>query len=193
MSKLQEKLHFYLQLFLTFFKVGAFVFGGGFAMIPIIEREVVTNKKWVSEEDFIDMIAVTQSAPGPVAVNSAVFIGYKLKGLPGALVALLGTVLPSFTIILIFAIFVASQGDKETLKNFFTGVRPAVAALIFGAGLKMGKKVIHSSFALIISILTLVTLFFLRLHPIILIILGALTGILYYRFAPSNDGSKEVS
>lgn len=193
MSILQEKLSFYLQLFLTFFKVGALVFGGGFAMIPIIEREVVTNKKWVSPEDFIDMIAVTQASPGPVAVNSAVFIGYKLKGLPGALVSLLGTVLPSFTIILLFAIFLASQGDNEILKRFFAGVRPAVAALILGAGLKMGKKVIHSSFALIISISALVTLFLLGLHPIILIILGALTGVLYYRFAPPNDPSKEVS
>lgn len=193
MSKLHEKQQFYLQLFLTFFKVGALVFGGGFAMIPIIEREVVTNKKWVSAEDFIDLIAVTQASPGPVAVNSAVFIGYKLKGLPGALVSLLGTVLPSFTVILLFAIFLTSQGDNEILKRFFAGVRPAVAALILGAGLKMGKKVIHSSFALIISIFALVTLFLLGLHPIILIILGALTGVLYYRFAPPNDPSKEVS
>jgi len=193
MSTRQEKQHFYLQLFLTFFKVGAFVFGGGFAMIPIIEREVVTNKKWIPPEEFIDMIAVTQSAPGPVAVNSAVFIGYKLKGLPGALVSLLGTVLPSFTVILLFAIFLASQGDNELLKRFFAGVRPAVVALILGAGIKMGRKVIRSSFALIISIFALVLLFLPGLHPIILIILGALTGVLYSRFATPNDPSKEVS
>lgn len=192
MSEIQQKIRFHFEIFITFFKVGAFVFGGGFAMIPIIEREVVTKKHWVSEDEFIDLIAVTQSAPGPVAVNSAVFIGYKLSGLPGALVSLLGTVLPAFMVILIFAVFLASQHNNQTLAKFFAGVRPAVVALILGTGLKMGRKVIHSTFALTLSIAALGLLYFLHLHPIILIILGALAGMINYHFTKRHEG-KEVS
>lgn len=192
MKERKPKIFFHLEIFLTFFKVGAFVFGGGFAMIPIIEREVVTKKHWVSEEEFIDLIAVTQSAPGPVAVNSAVFIGYKLSKLPGAIVALLGTVLPSFLVILTFALFLASQQNNQALEKFFAGVRPAVVALILGAGLKMGRKVIRSAFAFSLAIAALGLLYFLHLHPIILIILGALAGIIHYH-PTKPPRRKEVS
>ncbi|HPP32309.1 MAG TPA: chromate transporter, partial [Soehngenia sp.] len=94
-----------LNLFITFFKIGAFTFGGGYAMIPIMEREIVENKKLIDDEEFTDMLALAQASPGPVAVNTSIFIGYKIKGLMGALSSLLGTVLPSFLIILIIAVF----------------------------------------------------------------------------------------
>ncbi|HPZ71565.1 MAG TPA: chromate transporter, partial [Peptococcaceae bacterium] len=118
-------------------------------MIPVIQREIVTNKQWVSEEEFLDLIAVTQSAPGPVAVNTAVFIGYKLQGISGATVALLGSVLPSFLIILTLALFLSSLENNLILTRFLAGVRPAVAALILGVGLKMGFKALRSPFALL--------------------------------------------
>jgi chromate transporter len=188
---LKQKLSFHLKLFWTFFKIGAFVFGGGLAMIPIIQKEIVDIHKWMSEEEFIDMFAVTQSAPGPIAVNSAVFIGYKLAGLFGAITALLGTVIPSFVIILLFALFLSAKQDNPYLHNFFAGVRPAVIALILGAGLKMGQKVIHSSFELLLGILALCLLLLFRVHPFVLIILSALFGILYnhYTQRETKEGS----
>lgn len=187
----KQKLSFHLKLFWTFFKIGAFVFGGGFAMIPIIQKEIVTKNQWMSEEEFIDMLGVTQSAPGPVAVNSAVFIGYKLAGLAGAVTALLGTVIPSFVIILLFAIFLSTQHDNYYMNHFFEGVRPAVVALILSAGLKLGKKVIHSYFELFLGILALCLLLLLHVHPFALIILGALTGLIYNHY--TKKGLKEGS
>lgn len=176
------------SLFLTFFKVGACTFGGGFAMIPIIQREIVDNYEWMSLEEFIDMIAVTQSAPGPVAVNSAVFVGYKLKGLKGAAACLLGTVLPSFLVILTIAIFLTTQSESPLLKKFFSGVRPAVVALIFGAGLSMGQKSVTAAFDVVLALTALALLVFLGVHPILLIILGAAAGIIRSRVSASEKG-----
>ncbi|MGI6586083.1 MAG: chromate transporter, partial [Lutisporaceae bacterium] len=97
-----------LDIFLTFFKIGSFTIGGGYAMLPIIQREVVGNKKWLGEEEFLDSIAVTNSLPGPLAINCATFVGYRTAGYAGAAAAALGAVMPSFLIILVIAIFFAS-------------------------------------------------------------------------------------
>lgn len=187
----KQKLSFHFTLFWTFFKIGAFVFGGGFAMIPIIQKEIVSIHHWISEEEFIDMLGVTQSAPGPVAVNSAVFIGYKLAGLIGAVTALLGTVIPSFVIILLFAIFLSTQDGNYYLNHFFEGVRPAVVALILSAGLKLGKKVIHSYAELSLGVVALCLLLFLHVHPFALIILGAFSGLIYNHYVKreTKEGS----
>lgn len=164
-------------IFGTFFKIGSFTFGGGFAMIPIIQKEVVANHHWLSDEEFMDTIAITQASPGPVAVNSAVFIGYRLAGLAGAGTALLGTVLPSFLIILTFAVFLTTAGEHILLQKFFAGVRPAVVALILTAGLSMGKKSLGNYRDLSLALLALVLLLLMDLHPILLILLGSLWGI----------------
>jgi chromate transporter len=166
------------KLFRSFFQVGCFTFGGGFAMIPLIQREIVDKTGWMENEEFIDMLAVTQSSPGPVAVNAAVFVGYNLAGLPGALTALFGTVLPSFLIILLFAVFLASQGQKEVLQNFFTGVRPAIVALVLCAGINLGRKSLAFKSDYVLCLIALLLLLFFSLHPILLIIMGALAGIL---------------
>lgn len=175
----QPKLKQCLQIFMTFFKIGGFTFGGGFAMIPLIERDVVDKRKWMEYEEFVDMIAVTQSAPGPVAVNSAVFIGYKLTGIAGAVTALLGVTLPSFIIILLLATLIIGQGDQTLLQKFFTGVRPAVVALILGAGLKMGQKNMKAPVDYVLGAIGLILLLFFGIHPIILIITAAAFGIAY--------------
>lgn len=164
------------KIFTVFFKVGAFTFGGGFAMIPIIQREVVNNHQWISDEEFIDMIAVTQSAPGPVAVNSAVFLGFRLAGMTGALTALAGVVLPSFLIILMVAVFLTNAGQHILIQKFFAGVRPAVVALILAAGLGMGKKSLRTSSDYLVGAVSLGLLLFLNIHPILLILSGALWG-----------------
>lgn len=122
----------YIQLFLSFFKIGAFTFGGGWAMISIIEKEIVDRKGWIEREEFLDLLAVAQSLPGILAVNISVAVGDKLRGMHGATAAALGTILPSFLIILCIAIFLTPDliKNNETLSAIFKGVRPAVVALI---------------------------------------------------------------
>ena len=130
------------NLFFTFFKIGTFTFGGGWAMISIIEREIVDKQKWLERESFLDLLAVAQSLPGILAVNIAVAIGDKLKGGKGSLVAALGTILPSFCMILIIAIFLTPDliKNNEVLSAIFKGIRPAVVALIIAPVLNSAKS-----------------------------------------------------
>ena len=119
-----------LQLFTTFFKIGLFSFGGGFAMIPLIQREVIERRKWIGEQDFLEMLVLAQSTPGPIAVNTAVFVGYKTAGVAGAIMASLGTVMPSFMAILMLALFFAEVRENRYVDAAFRAMRPAVVALI---------------------------------------------------------------
>lgn len=123
-------MRFYVLLFSVFFKIGAFTFGGGYAMLPLIEAEVVHKRRWIDAKEFLDLVAVSQAAPGIMAVNVSIFIGYKLRGLPGAVVATLGAALPSFLIILLIALFFRNFRNNETAARIFMGIRPAVVALI---------------------------------------------------------------
>ena len=117
---------FYLKAFASFFKIGLFTIGGGYAMVPLIEEEVVNKKKWISQEEFIDLLAISQSVPGVFAVNFSIFIGYKLRRFPGALALALGTILPSFFIILAIALFFQQFKEYEAVEKIFKGIRPAV-------------------------------------------------------------------
>ena len=119
-----------LRLFTTFFKIGLFTFGGGYAMIPLIQREVIEKHKWIDEKDFLDMLVLAQSTPGPIAVNTAVFVGYKTAGVAGAIMTTLGTILPSFIVILLLALFFAEVRDNRYVDAAFRAMRPAVVALI---------------------------------------------------------------
>lgn len=174
------------SLFIVFFKIGAFTFGGGWAMIYIIEKEIVNKKHWVEEEEFLNLLAVSQSIPGILAVNMAVAVGDKLRGRKGALCAALGTILPSFIIILTIAMFLTPDMIKsnEILNSIFKGIRPAVVALIIAPVIssaraaKIGWKTIAIPIAvalLIWSKLPIVS------NPIIYIIIGALGGYLWLR------------
>lgn len=138
MSK-KKSPNLYWQMFMTFVKIGSFTFGGGYAMIPLIQREVVDNKKWIDRKEFIDMLAMAQSAPGVMAINTAIFIGYKMKGFKGSLVTAFGTALPSFLIILFIAIVFTNFRDNPVVERIFKGIRPAVVALIAAPIYKMGK------------------------------------------------------
>ena len=109
------------DLFLTFMKIGAFTFGGGYAMIPLIQREVCTNKKWLKDEDILDIIAIAESTPGPIAINAATFVGYRVAGFFGAFMATLGVVLPSFVIITAISFVLKAFGDLKVVKYAFTG------------------------------------------------------------------------
>ena len=133
-------MNIYWNSFRTFFRIGLFTIGGGYAMIPLIEADVVDKNKWVAREDFLDLMAIAQSCPGIFAVNMSIFIGYKLKGVPGSVVCALGTILPSFLIILGIALFFQQFRDNETVQRIFKGIRPAVVALIAAPTFKMGKS-----------------------------------------------------
>ena len=116
-------MNIYLESFGIFFKIGAFTIGGGYAMVPLIENEIVTKRKWIAQEDFIDLLAISQSAPGILAVNISIFIGYKLRGIRGSIVTALGTILPSFIIILAIALFFHSFKDNPIVERIFKGIR----------------------------------------------------------------------
>ena len=126
-------------IFGTFFKIGFFTFGGGYAMIPLIEQEVIDRRGWVERREFLDLLTLAQSVPGPIAVNTAVFVGYRIRGLRGALAALTGTILPSFTIILLIALFFADIRQNPVVDAAFKGMRPAVVALIIGPVISLAR------------------------------------------------------
>lgn len=167
----------YLQIFMTFFKIGATTFGGGYAMLPVIRREVVERHGWVADEEFVDVLAVAQSSPGAVAINSAVFIGCKLKGKAGAFAALLGVVLPPFSIILIIAAFFVHYTAEPVVAAAFAGIRPAVASLIAAAVVKIGKPVLKKSNNVIFSLAFLTLSAGFGVHPVVIILLGIFSGI----------------
>lgn len=160
-----------LKLFLIYLKIGAFTFGGGFAMIPLIEREVVENNKWMDSQEFTDSLALCQSVPGAIAVNNAVFIGYRINGVLGAISAGFGVVLPSFLIIMAVASVFAQIKDISMIDSIFNGIRAAVVALILTAGLRLLSV---TAFNLFIIGLTFLGIAVLEINPIF-VILGAIT------------------
>ncbi|SET29545.1 chromate transporter [Natronincola peptidivorans] len=169
----------YFKLFSIFFRVGAFTFGGGYAMIPIIQKEIVESHQLIDEQDFLDIIAVSQSLPGPVAVNTAVFVGYKLKGIFGAIAGLLGTVLPSLLVILLLAVFYNNIKDITAIQLFFQGVRPAIVALILMSALKLSKSISKTSFNISIILFAFIAVALLKVHPIPVVVLCAVAGLIH--------------
>lgn len=193
----------YLQLFTTFLKIGAFTFGGGWAMISIIEREIVDKRKWITREEFLDLLAVAQSLPGILAVNISVAIGDKLRKTRGSICAALGTILPSFTIILAIAIFLTPDliKNNEILNKIFLGIRPAVVALIIAPVITTARAAKINWKTIIIPI-AVALLIWSKLpyisNPIVFIILGGIGGYIWYtrhnisKIATNNrkEGSK---
>lgn len=175
----------YFKLFLSFLKIGAFTFGGGWAMISIIEREIVEKHQWITKADFLDLLAVAQSMPGILAVNISVVIGDNLRGLKGSIVSALGTILPSFIIILSIAVFLTPDAIKnnELISNIFRGIRPAVVALIVAPVLTTAKaaKINWKTVAIpiIVALLIYSKVPFIS-NPITFIIAGGLGGYVYY-------------
>ena len=164
------------DLFWTFCKIGALTFGGGYAMLPLIQREIVENKKWSTEKEILDYYAVGQCTPGVIAVNTATFIGYKLKGIIGGIVATLGVIFPSIVIILIIATFLQNFADLAIVQSAFAGIRVAVVALIITTVVKLIKSSIKDYLGVIIAIIAFVISAFIELSPVYVVIAAALTG-----------------
>ncbi len=169
----------YLSLFISFFKLGLFTFGGGYAMLPLIERDVVEKKKMITDEEMTDILAVSESTPGPLAINCATFVGYKVGGFFGALVATLSVVFPSFIIILVISLFLEKFLAFEYVGYAFNGIRIAVAILILEAAIKMFKKADRTVWFYILGIIALLlTLFFTSIEPAFIILGGGLIGMI---------------
>ena len=160
-------------IFVSFLKIGMFTFGGGYAMLPLIERELITKRKWIEQKEFLDLLTLAQSVPGPIAVNTSVFVGYKVRGLRGAAAALLGTVTPSFVIILAIAIFFA--GIRQNPVAAFKGMRPAVVALIIGPVLTLSRGM-HWTMLVVIAASAL-AIWWLDWSPIWILAAAAALGI----------------
>ena len=180
----------YLKLFISFFKIGAFTFGGGWAMIPLIEREVVDKQNWIKREDFVDALAIAHSLPGVLALNISIFIGNKLRGLKGCLMATLGTILPSFLIILAIAIWFVQTYDNPVVERIFKGIRPAVVALIVSPVFSTAKTARINIKTVIIPIIVALSIWLGGVSPIWFVLLGAIGGILYCNHVIASSKQK---
>lgn len=183
MEKKKINYKFLFEIFLIFFKMSPITFGGGFAMIPIMEDEMVNKKKWLSKENLVDIFAVSQSLPGAIAVNSATFVGYQIGGIPGGLSALLGIVMPTFGIIILLAALLGSFQHNIHLQAALEGIRPVVVALIASAAYKMGKvSIVDKTCVAICTVCILALLAFKSLNLVLVIFSGAILGIMIVKF-----------
>lgn len=168
-----------LKAFATFFKIGLFTLGGGYAMIPLIEAEVVERHRWVSKEEFMDLIAIAQSCPGVFAINISTFIGYKLRRIAGAVSCAMGTALPSFVIILLIAVFFHQFEDNPVVAAMFRGIRPAVVALIAVPTVKMASQAKLNRYTVWIPVVSALLIWLLGVSPIYIIVAAAIGGLLW--------------
>ena len=167
-----------LSLFLTFMKIGAFTFGGGYAMIPLIQREVVEEKKWINESELMDMIAIAESTPGPIAINSATFVGHHVGGFWGAFCATVGVILPSFAIIAAIS-YVLQQSERlRAVKYAFLGIRAGVLALILKAFWNMARQIPKKAVSCCIAATAFVLAALLKLNVLVVIVLCAAAGLI---------------
>jgi len=166
-----------IDLFLTFFRIGAFTFGGGYAMLSLIQKEVVDNKKWATDEEVLDYYAVAQCTPGVIAVNTATFIGQKQQGILGGIFATLGVVFPSLVIITAIAALISNFADIPAVQNAFAGIRVCVCVLVLNSVVKLWKNTIKDKWTLVIFALVLIGAVFTELSPVVFVLLAALAGI----------------
>ena len=179
--------NFYLDSLKTFFKIGLFTFGGGYAMIPRIEDEVVSKHKWLGKEEFVDMIAIAQSCPGVMAINISAFIGYRLRKVKGALCMALGTALPSFLVILAIAMFFHQFEDNKVVAAIFRGIRPAVVALIAVPTFNMAKSARITLTNCWIPIACALAIWLLGVSPIYIVLAAGICGFVYGKYIKPTE------
>ena len=167
-----------LGLFLVFFKIGAFTFGGGYAMVPLIQREIAEEKKWITDDDILDIIAIAESTPGPIAINSATFVGFKTAGVLGAFCATFGVVLPSFLIISLISLILTKFQNITAVKYAFNGIRAGVLALIVKALISMYKQCPKGIISYIVMLFSFIAAAILKIPLLLVIIACALFGLI---------------
>ena len=170
-----------IELFISIFKIGAFTFGGGYAMIPLIEEEVVNNKGWLSKEEFVDILIVAQSLPGALAVNTSIFLGYKISGILGAITALMAVILPSFFIILIIAIFFMQFRNHYYINAAFQGITAAVPMLVLVGAISLSKGLSKNLRTILTIIIALIALMFFNIHPVLVVVISGVYGAIFLR------------
>lgn len=169
-----------LQLFLSFAKIGAFSFGGGYAMIPLISREIVQAKAWLSMDEFIDVIALSQATPGPIAINSATYVGYKVMGVWGSVAATVGVVFPSFLIMMGLGYLFLKYRDVGFVKDIFKGIRPVVVALILSAAISVASTSLTGAVPVVIACLVIGAIVGLNIDPVLLLLGSGILGYFLY-------------
>ena len=179
-----------LKLFFTFLKIGAFTFGGGYAMIPFIQKETVEKNKWISDDDILEIIAIAESTPGPIAINTATFVGYRTCGFFGAFCATLGVVLPSFLIISIVAFVLKQFSDIKAVQYAFVGIRAGVMALLIKALWSMYKKMSKNVLAYIIAVIAFVAVAVFEINVLFVIIGCAVIGLVSSIIAEKKERTK---
>lgn len=179
-----------LKLFLTFFKIGLFTFGGGYAMIPLIHKEAIEKHGWLSEEEFLDIIAIAESTPGPIAINSATYIGYLQGKTFGAFIATLGVALPSFIIITLISMFLITFKENQIVEYAFQGIRVGVSLLILNAAYKLFKKLKLNLFSVILLITGFILMLFKLIPTLLIIAIGGICGIIYTLISVSIEVRK---
>lgn len=171
-----------VDIFITFFKIGAFTIGGGWAMVPIIESEMVDKKGWIRREEFIDLLAVAQTAPGLIAANISIVVGYRLRGFKGSVFSVLGTILPSFLMILMIVMFLSGFRGNDAVEKVLKGIRPAVVALIIVPVLTTARAAHITKKSVWLPVVVAVLIGFLNISPIYIIIISAIGGIIYSHY-----------
>ncbi len=178
----------YWELFFVFFKIGAFTFGGGYAMVPLIRNEVVSKRSWLDDDEFMDMLAIAQSMPGPIALNTALFVGNKKLGFKGSVFSGAGVIIPSFVTILLIAIVFTQFKDNAVVERVFKGIRPAVVALIAAPLLMLGKSAKINRYTIWIPIAVALLVWLLHISPIYIVIASIVIGIGYTAFVKRKMG-----
>ena len=191
-----RKIKDYLSLFLTMLKIGLFTFGGGYAMIALIENEFVEKKKWLDKDEFLDIAAIAESTPGPIAINAATYIGYKNSGIIGSMIATLGICIPSFVIIYAISLFFDAFLSFTLVAYAFKGIQICVVYLILTAGLKMLKQIKKTTFNVIIISLTLIcmivfSLFAVKFSTIFYILISGACGVAVYLLCKIRKEEKQ--
>ena len=190
-QKFLNQLKEYAELFLTFLKLGCITFGGGYAMIPVAERELIRKRGWVTMDEVMDYYTIAQITPGIIAVNLSTFIGCKRKGLSGGTIATIGFVLPGVTLVILAAFFIRNIEEYPAAVHVFTGIRIAVGALILDTVIKMIKGIFKDPAAIFIYVIAFALSFFLGVSPMIIVLGSGLIGFFVYRFViAKKDGGK---
>lgn len=173
-------MYLLIRLFLAFLKIGTFSFGGGYAMLPFIQKEIVDNNHWISISEFMDIIGVSQMTPGPIAINSATFVGYKLYGVLGSIMATLGVIFTSFVLVSIISKMLEKFKESTIIKAALMGMRPVLIALIIKAFLDLAKESYLNFKSLIIAVIIGVVILSKKVHPILIIVIAAIIGLVFY-------------
>lgn len=177
-----KRLLYYWRLFSVFFKIGCSTFGGGIAMIPLIQKEVVDRRQWVEEKEMIEYLAIAQSVPGVVAINSSIFVGNKVSGIGGAFFAVLGTTSPAILSILLILAFLSGLEGNIYVEKVFSGIRAATVALILMTTIKMGKVILKGKMSYLIAVVAFVIIVIFNISAAWAILVGGATGFMMYLF-----------